>query len=72
MAFEDGSRRRGRPMTETETIRLLRRIRDLAFIGYPYDEKSEIDPNLLLCLGRIASDINTVIANYNEKAQCPE
>jgi len=43
-------------MTERDTIRLLRAIKDLALLGYPYHEDTApIDNGLLLCLGQSAA-----------------
>ena len=40
-------------MTQRDTIRLLRAIRDLSLMGYPYPDGSSIDYRLVLALGQI-------------------
>jgi hypothetical protein len=52
-------------MTERDTVRLLRAIKDLAVLGYPYERDAvPIDNALVLCLGQIAALASKALAEY--------
>ncbi len=52
-------------MTERDSLRLLRAIKDLAMLGYPYEEgAAPINGELLLCLGRIGGLASAALAEY--------
>jgi hypothetical protein len=59
-------------MTGREAIRLLKSIRDLSLLGYPYpDEAPPIDDKLLLCLGSIAGLASKAIGEYEPRIETP-
>lgn len=55
-------------MTERDTIRLLRVIRDLAMLPYPYPGGTpKIDGNLLLALGQIAGLASKALGEFDDR-----
>jgi hypothetical protein len=54
-------------MTEAEHVKLLRAIRDLALLGYPYpDGAPPVAAEYLLALGQIARIVDDALARFGE------